>query len=105
MDEAIAAFYSAASTARVLPPGARDAAGAREEGPSLHSRPVVRWRHRPGIRREDDKQFRDFLDKEFDKYYKSGETQKFYEEFLTSRSIDPAKAPPIVKETVGELST
>ena len=51
-----------------------------------------------GIRREDDKAFRDFFDKAFDKYYKNGDTQKFYEEFLKSRNIDPSKAPPIVKE-------
>ena len=32
----------------------------------------------------------------FDKYYKSGETQKFYEEFLAFRNIDVKKAPPII---------
>ena len=41
---------------------------------------------------------RDFLDKEFAKYYQSGATQKFYEEFLAFRNIDSKKAPPIIKE-------
>ena len=69
-----------------------------KKGHVVIPQPVVALATSAGIRREDDKTFRDFLDKEFDKYYKDGETQKFYEEFLAFRNIDVKKAPPIIKE-------
>jgi polar amino acid transport system substrate-binding protein len=69
-----------------------------KKGAVVIPQPVVALATSAGIRREDDKTFRDFLDKEFDKYYKSGDTQKFYEEFLMSRGIDAKQAPSIVKE-------
>jgi len=73
-----------------------------KKGTVVIPEPVVALPTSAGIRREDDKAFRDFLNVEFDKYYKNGQTQKFYEEFLVSRGIDPAKAPPIVKEKMGK---
>ena len=73
-----------------------------KKGKVVIPEPVVALPTSAGIRREDDKSFRDFLSVEFDKYYKSGQTQKFYEEFLVSRNIDPGKAPPIIKEQWGK---
>ena len=99
MDEAIAAFYSGRVDAASFYHPALVMQQARvKKGKVVIPEPVVALATSGGIRREDDKAFRDFLDKEFDKYYKSGDTQKFYEEFLKSRNIDPSKAPPIVKE-------
>lgn len=51
-----------------------------------------------GIRREDDKRWRDWLGIAIDFYYYRGHTRKVYEEFLTSRGIDPATAPGIILE-------
>jgi polar amino acid transport system substrate-binding protein len=99
MDEAIAAFYSGrVDGAGFYHPALVMQQARVKKGQVVIPQPVVALATSAGIRREDDKTFRDFLDKEFDKYYKSGETQKFYEEFLVSRNIDPKKAPPIIKE-------
>ena len=99
MDEAIAAFYSGRVDAASFYHPALVMQQARvKKGKVVIPEPAIALATSGGIRREDDKTFRDFLDKEFDKYYKSGDTQKFYEEFLKSRNIDPSKAPPIVKE-------
>ena len=99
MDEAIAAFYSGRVDGAAFYHPALVMQQARvKKGHVVIPEPAVALATSGGIRREDDKAFRDFLDKEFDKYYKSGDTQKFYEEFLKSRNIDPSKAPPIVKE-------
>jgi polar amino acid transport system substrate-binding protein len=51
-----------------------------------------------GVRREADRTWRDWLGTALDYYYVTGETQKFYEEFLKSRGIDPALAPPVMRE-------
>ena len=99
MDEAIAAFYSGRVDGAAFYHPALVMQQARvKKGQVVIPQPVVALATSAGIRREDDKTFRDFLDKEFDKYYKGGETQKFYEEFLAFRNIDITKAPPIIKE-------
>ena len=99
MDEAIAAFYSGrVDGASFYHPALVMQQARVKKGRVVIPEPVVALATSGGVRREDDKSFRDFLSAEFDKYYKSGDTQKFYEEFLKSRNIDPAKAPPIVKE-------
>ena len=48
--------------------------------------------------RKDDKAFRDFVDNAFATHYKSGQTQKWYEEFLTGFGLDPKASPPVMKE-------
>lgn len=45
-----------------------------------------------------DKPFLDWLDAQVKKNYDSNQTQKWYEEFLKSRGIDPAKVPAVRKE-------
>ncbi|MEO6929452.1 MAG: transporter substrate-binding domain-containing protein [Casimicrobiaceae bacterium] len=102
MDEAIAAFYSGRVDGAAFYHPALVMQQARvKKGQVVIPKPVVALATSAGIRREDDKRFRDFLDKEFDKYYKDGTTQKMYEQFLVSRNIDPHKAPPIIKEQWG----
>jgi polar amino acid transport system substrate-binding protein len=103
MDEAIAAFYSGrVDGASFYHPALVMQQARVKKGAVVIPQPVVALATSAGIRREDDKTFRDFLDKEFDKYYKSGDTQKFYEEFLVSRGIDAKQAPSIVKEQWGK---
>ena len=47
--------------------------------------------------RKDDKAFVEWIDKEIAKFYASGQTQKWYEEFLVGFGLDPKAAPPIMK--------
>jgi len=51
-----------------------------------------------GVRREADKTWRDWLGLTLDFYYHTGQTQRFYEDFLASRQIDPKSAPAIQRE-------
>ena len=48
--------------------------------------------------RKDDKPFLAFVDKSLATYYKGGQTQKWYEEFLVGFGLDPKAAPPVMKE-------
>lgn len=48
--------------------------------------------------RKDDKAFLAFVDKSFADHYKSGQTQKWYEEFLVGFGLDPKASPPVMKE-------
>jgi polar amino acid transport system substrate-binding protein len=99
MDEAIAAFYAGRVDGAAFYHPALVMQQARvRKGTVVIPEPVVALSTSAGIRREDDKRFRDFLSTEFDKYYKDGKTEAFYEDFLKSRGIDPSKAPPVVKE-------
>jgi polar amino acid transport system substrate-binding protein len=99
MDEAIAAFYAGRVDGAAFYHPALVMQQARvRKGRVVIPEPVVALSTSAGIRREDDKQFRDYLSQEFDRYYKDGQTEAFYEQFLTARGIDPGKAPPVVKE-------
>ena len=48
--------------------------------------------------RKDDEAFRAWVDKEIAAYYRSGQTQKWYEAALADFGLDPALAPPVMKE-------
>lgn len=48
--------------------------------------------------RKDDKEFLAFVDGKIAEYYKSGQTQKWYEEFLQGFGLDPKAAPAVMKE-------
>ena len=50
------------------------------------------------VRKEDNKAFVAFVDKALVTYYKSGQTQKWYEEFLVGFGLDPKASPPVMKE-------
>ena len=54
-----------------------------------------------GLRREPDKTWRDWLGTALDYYCVTGQTQGFYEAYLTSRGIDAAKAPAVMRESWG----
>lgn len=48
--------------------------------------------------RKDDQAFLAFVDQKIAEYYKSGQTQKWYEEFLQGFGLDPKAAPPVMRE-------
>ena len=48
--------------------------------------------------RKGDKPFLDFVDKAIAQDYKSGQTQKWYEEFLVGFGLNPKASPPVLKE-------
>ncbi len=50
------------------------------------------------VRKEADKSFVNWIDKEIAGYYTSGQTQKWYEEFLVGFGLDPKASPPVMKE-------
>ena len=54
------------------------------------------------LRKENDKSFVDWVDKEIGKFYASGQTQKWYEEFLVGFGLDPKASPPVMKEMLGK---
>lgn len=48
--------------------------------------------------RQNDQEFVAWVDSRLAEYYKSGQTQKWYEQALTEFGLDPKAAPPIMKE-------
>ena len=54
------------------------------------------------VRKENDKSFVDWVDREIGKFYASGQTQKWYEEFLVGFGLDPKASPPVMKELLGK---
>jgi polar amino acid transport system substrate-binding protein len=48
--------------------------------------------------RKDDAAFLAFVDRKLGEFYQSGQTQKWYEEFLTGFGLDPKSVPPVMKE-------
>ena len=54
------------------------------------------------VRKENDKSFVDWVDKEIGKFYANGQTQKWYEEFLVGFGLDPKASPPVMKEMLGK---
>lgn len=60
--------------------------------------PVLRTPSSAGVRREDDKKFRDWVNTTIAYYYETGQTQVWYEEFLESFGVDPKSVPSIRME-------
>jgi polar amino acid transport system substrate-binding protein len=50
--------------------------------------------------RKGDKEFVAWVDKELAAFYKSGQTQKWYEAALSDFGLEPALAPPVMKEMI-----
>jgi polar amino acid transport system substrate-binding protein len=50
------------------------------------------------VRKEDNKAFLAFVDNALATHYKSGQTQKWYEEFLLGFGLDPKASPAVIKE-------
>lgn len=51
-----------------------------------------------GVRKEDDKSFRDWVNTTIAYMYDTGQTQAIYEDFLVSFDVDPSTVPAIRKE-------
>jgi polar amino acid transport system substrate-binding protein len=96
--EAIAAFQSGRVDAVCLfhPPllAARQKLGS---GKIVVPTPVLSQPSSAAVRK-DDKAFLDFVDNAFTTYYRNGQTQKWYEEFLVGFGLDPKMMPPVLKE-------
>ena len=97
--EAIAAFQAGRADAVCLfhPPllAARQRLGA---GKIVVPTPAQFMPSSAAVRKEDNKAFVSFVDKALVTYYKSGQTQKWYEEFLVGFGLDPKASPPVMKE-------
>ena len=100
--EAIAAFQAGRADAVCLfhPPllAARQRLGA---GKIVVPTPVRSQPSSVAVRKEDDKAFVQWVDQAIAGHYKSGQTQKWYEEFLVGFGLDPTAAPPVMKELLG----
>jgi polar amino acid transport system substrate-binding protein len=99
--EAIAAFQAGRADAVCLvhPPllAARQKLGSDKIVVPL---PAKSQASSAALRKEDDKAFVAFVDKSLADYYSSGQTQKWYEEFLVGFGLDPKAAPPVMKEMI-----
>ncbi|MFD1911014.1 transporter substrate-binding domain-containing protein [Halodurantibacterium flavum] len=97
--EAIAAFQAGRVDAVTLfhPPliAARQRLG---RGQILVPQPVESRPSSVGLRQEADTEFLDWVNEKIGEYYRSGQTQAWYEEFLTGFGLDPATVPPIMRE-------
>ena len=54
------------------------------------------------VRKEPDHAWVDWVDQQLAQHYSSGQTQKWYEEFLTGFGLDPKASPPVMKEMLGK---
>lgn len=97
--EAIAAFQAGRADAVCLfhPPllAARQKLGA---GKIIVPTPAQSQASSVAVRKDADKSFVEWVDKEVAKFYTSGQTQKWYEEFLVGFGLDPKASPPVMKE-------
>lgn len=97
--EAIAAFQAGRVDAVCLfhPPllAARQRLGA---GKIIVPTPAQSQPSSVAVRKEDDKTFLTWVDTTINGYYTSGQTQRWYEEFLRVFGLDPKAAPPVMKE-------
>jgi polar amino acid transport system substrate-binding protein len=97
--EAIAAFQAGRVDAVTLfhPPliAARQKLGA---GQIVVPQPVESRPSSVAVRQENDTTFVDWVNEQIDGYYTSGQTQQWYEEFLSDFGLDPATVPAIMRE-------
>lgn len=97
--EAVAAFQSRRVNAVSLfhPPliSMRKETG---RGEIVLPKPIRQSASSVGVRREEDKRFRDWVNTAIAYYYETGQTQEWYEEFLESFGVDPNTVPAIRRE-------
>lgn len=97
--EAIAAFQAGRADAVCLfhPPllAARQKLGT---GHIVVPSPAKSQASSAAVRKEDDKAFVHWVDQQIAGYYKSGQTEKWYEEFIAGFGLDPKAVPPVMKE-------
>ena len=101
--EAIAAFQAGRADAVCLfhPPllAARQKLGS---GKIVVPTPAQWQASSVAVRKEADRSFVEWVDKEIGKFYANGQTQKWYEEFLVGFGLDPKASPPVMKEMLGK---
>ncbi|HEY5632536.1 MAG TPA: transporter substrate-binding domain-containing protein [Burkholderiaceae bacterium] len=99
--EAIAAFQAGRADAVCLfhPPllAARQKMGT---GKIVVPTPAKSQPSSAAVRKESDKAFVNWVDKQLADYYQGGQTQKWYEEFLVGFGLDPKASPPVMKEMI-----
>lgn len=97
--EAIAAFQAGRVDAVTLfhPPliAARQKLGS---GQIVVPQPVESRPSSVAVRQESDPAFVNWVNEQIDGYYKSGQTQVWYEEFLSDFGLDPSTVPAIIRE-------
>jgi polar amino acid transport system substrate-binding protein len=97
--EAIAAFQAGRVDAVTLfhPPliAARQKLGS---GQIVVPQPVESRPSSVAVRKESDPAFVNWVNEQIDGYYKSGQTQAWYEEFLSDFGLDPSTVPAIIRE-------
>ncbi len=97
--EAIAAFQAGRVDAVTLfhPPliAARQKLGA---GQIVVPKPVESRPSSVAVRKEEDTTFLDWVNEQIDGYYQTGQTQQWYEEFLSDFGLDPTAVPAIMRE-------
>jgi polar amino acid transport system substrate-binding protein len=97
--EAIAAFQAGRVDAVTLfhPPliAARQKLGS---GQIVVPQPVESRPSSVAVRQESDPAFVNWVNEQIDGYYKSGQTQAWYEEFLSDFGLDPSTVPAIIRE-------
>lgn len=67
-------------------------------GKIIIPKPVRASASSAAVRFEKDKRWRDWVNTAISYYYTTGQSQKWYEDFLQSFDIDPATVPPIQRE-------
>ena len=97
--ESVAAFQSRRVNAVSLfhPPliAMRDRIG---RGQIVLPDPIRQSSSSAGVRREADTRFRDWVNTAISYYYQTGQTQVWFEEFLTDFGVDPSTVPAIRRE-------
>lgn len=97
--EAIAAFQAGRVDAVTLfhPPliAARQKLGA---GQIVVPQPVESRPSSVAVRQESDPAFVNWVNEQIEGYYQSGQTQVWYEEFLSDFGLDPSTVPAIIRE-------
>ena len=103
MDEAIAAFHSGRVDAASFYHPALVMQQARvKKGTVVIPEPVVALSTSAGIRREDDKTFRDFSERHSTSTTRTGRRRSSTRSSWSPAALIPKKAPPIVKEQWGK---
>jgi polar amino acid transport system substrate-binding protein len=74
------------------------ALGRLKGGMSVVLKPAVAVPGGTGVRQEQDRRWSSYLSTVSAYYYNTGTTQRFYDEFMTFRGLDPAKATSIQRE-------
>jgi len=97
--EIFAAFQSNRTDAGVVSAVAADLARARlKMGHVIVPKPVVAIPGAIAVRKEPDSRWLNYLNVVASYYYATGKTQKFYEDFLKFRGVDPKAAVPVERE-------